>query len=886
MSANDQTAIRHKLLENGYVPLANECKKCTLKNWPHLEVDHDMIDDWSAREAFRTTGVRMEGDLVALDFDINDDDMLDAIWAEVEAQDAALYKKLETLPLRAGGGAKVCLFARLETGKLDKLWSKGFYKPGERDKNGDLQRLEVFTGSGSESRQVAVYGAHTIVDDEIKVRYRWADGRGLFDIPRAELPALLRKDVFALVDIVSKVMFDRGWDYEVSAKHGKITSSRSYTLLPDMRFETNTGETLSLDDLEAIAGQHGVRVALGFVETGASNRSRGIVGLSPVDSRVQIYDTATATLYRPADLSVAAKIGGVGAGLKRLGLALGGDTGSAKLGVRVGVRAKASAEDYAEAPAEADESGRAGGGTVDVGADEAIMVSAEGRCIVKVGEGDLTSATWLTAQWLAGQDDLYRRGGCVTRVVGDRSLMMVDARLAVEIGEKVMCVREEKAGNAVRLVEVDPPLALVRQVAAVVGEVGFRDLTGVVDVPVVRRDGSVQCSDGWDKASGLLVQVGGAYDGALDGARDMTRRQALECVDVLMRPFRAFPLSGPESRGALLAALLTAVVRPSLDTSPGFALDAPAPGSGKTLLGTCLRVLAGGGPLNGPLPSKDEAEIAKVLLSVLVDKPRAVLFDNQVGVMDSAALAAVLTSKSYAGRVLGSTRVVDLETNVMFLFSGNNIAMVGDMARRILTIRVDPDCDTPAARQFDFNPLEEVRTRRRDMVVAALRLIQWAYGQRGGAHIMGRVGSFEAWDEVVGQTVAALKSADYTDPAALLSASQEDDVRREEMTALLSGLRRLFDGCWFRASDVVDAITTRSTGHSVVAGVLEDALPRSVTARGVGRFLRFRRGLRVGDKRLLMRMGRDKTAEFRVASDDEGSVVSFESWVERKKSQA
>lgn len=868
MATQDQTAIRHKLLENGYTPLANVDKRCMLKGWPTLDVDHDTIDDWADRRGLRGTGVRMEGDLVALDFDIDDDDMLDRIWEAVEKKDAALYKKLESLPLRAGKGAKVCLFGRLETGKIDKLWSKAFYKPGERETHGGLHRLEVFTGSGAGgARQVGVYGAHTVVDGEAKVVYRWADGRGLLEVPLAELPALLRKDVFALVDIVSKTMFEAGWDYEVSAKHGKVTEQRSYTLLPDMRFDVNTGETLHIEALEAIAGEQGVRVSLSFVETGAVNRSRGLVGLNPADGRLQIYDTATATLYRPADLDMAAKIGGIGAGLKRLGLKPGGNVGSARLGVRVGSRTEVA------------ETGDGDEG--DEGEGEEITVSAEGRCIVTVGEGDLTEATWLTARWLAGQDDLYRRGGCVTRVVGDRAMMMADARLSVEIGEKVMCAREERAGGSVRLVEVDPPPALVRQVASVVNEVGFRDLTGVVDVPVVRRDGSVLCADGWDKESGLLVQAGGAYDGLLDGAQEMTRDEALECVEVLMRPFRGFPLTGADSRGALLAAVLTAVVRPALDTAPGFALDAPSPGSGKTLMGTCLRALAGGGTLNGPLPTRDEAEVAKVLLSVLVDKPRAVLFDNQVGLMDSAALAAVLTSRTYSGRILGSTRVVDLETNVLFLFSGNNIAMVGDMARRILTVRVDPDCDAPATRQFDFDALAEVRENRRSMVVAALRLIQWAYAQPG--RIMGRVGSFEMWDEVVGQTVGMLRSEDYTDPAILLRASQEDDVRREEMTLLLTGLRGLFDGYWFRASDVVDAINIRATGHSVVAGVLEDALPRSLTARGVGMYLRFRRGVRVGDLRLTTRTAKDKTLEFRVSSASDSSVVSLQTWREHLK---
>ena len=899
--AQEQTLIRHRLLANGYVPLANVDKRCMLPKWPSLDVDHDLIDDWSAREGLMGTGIRMEGDLLALDFDIDDADMLDDIWDAVAATDPDLFERLNTLPLRGGRGHKICLFARLETGKIDKLWSKAFYAPGAREANpagAVLQRLEVFTGSGQDARQIGVYGAHTVRNNEVVVSYRWADGIGLCDVPLADLPKLRRKDVFTLVDTVSRVMDEKGWDYEVSAKHGKITETRSLTLLPTMRFDTNRGDVLDLEGLETRAGERGLRVALGFCETGAVNRTRGLVGVSPVDGRVQIWDSATATLYRPADLSIAAKIGGIGAGLKRLGLgmgfvplaerhgskaAVGAGAGKAAgvavgVGVGVGVGGDGAGEDMPDLgdwEPSSDEDGDSSGG-------EEIMVSPDGRCMVPVGEGELSESTWLVARWLAARENLYRRAGLVAHIVNGDINLMDEPRLAVEIGERTLCVREERAGGSVRLVDTNPPAALVRQVASVVGEVGFRDLRGVVDVPVVRGDGSVLSADGWDAESGLLVQVGGAYDGLLpEGV--VTRAQALSAVETLMRPFRAFPLVGPEARGALLAALLTAVVRPSLATAPAFALDAPAAGSGKTLMAACIQALGGGGKLYSPLPVKDEAEVAKTLLSVLTEKPRVALFDNQVGLVDSASLAAVLTTPQYSGRVLGSSRMTSLETNLMFLFSGNNLAMIGDMTRRVLTIRIDPGCEAPSMRRFNFNPLDEVRENRVQMVVAALTLIRWAFA--AGTRHRGRVGSFEAWDEIVGQTVAALGLSDYADPADLLRQSQADDPRVEEMRTLMTGLRGLFGGDWFKAADIVEALGARMAGTSPVAAVLEESLARGVTSIGVGRFLRFRRDSRVGDLRLVMKAsGKDNSGSmFRVARDGEDAVIEFGSWRERKE---
>lgn len=854
----EQTRLRHALLENGYVPLANMDKRCMLKRWPVLDVDHDVIEDWSDRRGLRATGVRIEGDMLALDFDIDDDAMLDRIWDAIWEADERLGALLDAMPMRAGKGAKVCLFARLETGKIDKLWSKAYYRPGARE-GGALHRLEVFTGEGG-GRQVGVYGLHSVSDDGTEVHYRWADGRGLADVPLTELPQLRRKDVFALVDLVSREMDRAGWEYEVSAKHGKITETRAYVLVPTMRFATNRGDVVGLDELEALAGESGLRVSLGFVESAAVNTSRGLVGRNPVDDRVQIWDTATATLYRPADLDLVTKIGGIGAGLKRLGLltaegepVVSGPTGRGEHVVALSVEQEGGGE----------------GESVDV------LVGADGRLVAPVGDGELTAATWLVGRWLASQEDLYARGGAVTAVVREGGMLMMEpARLAVEIGGRVCCVREERAGKAVRMVEVDPPLGLVRQVASVVGEVGFRELRGVVDVPVVRRDGSLLLEDGWDRASGLLVRAGGRYAGRVPEG-EIGAEAVQTALDTLMRPFRAFPFAGSESRGAFLAALLTAVVRPSLDTAPAFALDAPAAGSGKTLLGQCLMALAGGGKLYAPLPVRKEEEVAKVLLAVLMEKPKAALFDNQVGLLDSAALAAVLTSARYNGRVLGETRQVDLDTGLLVLFSGNNMTVVGDMTRRVLNVRIDPDCDMPAMRRFDFDPLAEVRANRQEMVVAALTLIQWARGRR----VKGRVGSFEAWDEIVGQTVAALGLDAYADPVTSLMAGREADPKLEMTAALLHALRGVFGSCWFTAADVMDMLNTRRKGHETVSGVLDDSgvRPSSVS---IGLFLRYRKDTRVDDLCLRMLSGTTKKrgSMYRVESAEDARVVDFDVW--------
>jgi len=54
-----------------------------------------------------------------------------------------------------------------------------------------------------------------------------------------------------------------------------------------------------------------------------------------------------------------------------------------------------------------------------------------------------------------------------------------------------------------------------------------------------------------------------------------TLKQARDALDLLLHPFQTFPFVDANARGAMVAAILTAAVRPVLPTSPAFAFDAP-----------------------------------------------------------------------------------------------------------------------------------------------------------------------------------------------------------------------------------------------------------------------------------------------------------------------
>lgn len=295
----DQTAIRLSLLGNGYVPLANKDKMCVLKGWPDLHVDEALIDQWSQQLKWRATGVRIEGGLVAIDLDVNDDDAIAAI---IDAIPADIWAILQDAPVRRGKGAKEAWFVRLADNEQPfyRLASAGF-----RQAAGDetVHRVEVFAGEGG-GRQFGVYGAHSLTDDgDVAVSYRWVDSRGLINVPFFDLPRLTRDQLAKVADVATEVLDRLGWQRDLRSKPGFSSNVPIYDLA-DQTFETRDHGAVGLADLAALCDLHGsVRLSASWLEGEAAvNMTRCIASIHPGDGRVAILETAAFETHRPADM--------------------------------------------------------------------------------------------------------------------------------------------------------------------------------------------------------------------------------------------------------------------------------------------------------------------------------------------------------------------------------------------------------------------------------------------------------------------------------------------------------------------------------------------------------------------------------------------------------
>jgi hypothetical protein len=283
-------------------------------------------------------------------------------------------------------------------------------------------------------------------------------------------------------------------------------------------------------------------------------------------------------------------------------------------------------------------------------------------------------------------------------------------------------------------------------------------ITAPIMCPVTQR---LITLSGYDAETGLFAAM---PDDVCPVIERPTMADIENALVVLWHCVSLFPFIEPIDETIMLTAMLSAVMRSLMPTTPGFAMDAPVQGSGKSLLTMVLAALCGIKPSMTPWPgARGEPEIDKTIFTKLLEGCPVIAFDNVVGEVDSPSLASVFTSESVSGRIMQTHRSGTAPTNALILLNGNNIKFKGELPRRILKCRIDPKSEKPHQRIFDFHPVALVQAHRQKMVSAALTLFKGyfaaALATRPGE---GRTASFEVWDDCVRQTICWLADLQKT----------------------------------------------------------------------------------------------------------------------------
>lgn len=344
-------------------------------------------------------------------------------------------------------------------------------------------------------------------------------------------------------------------------------------------------------------------------------------------------------------------------------------------------------------------------------------------------------------------------------------------------------IRETKDGPV--RVSVPPPRDTVEALAARGAWPHLRELLGVTNAPTLRPDGSVLQVAGYDPAARVLFTPSCAYPPVPDRP---SRQDAQDALERLWEPFCDFLVLDSCDRSAILSALLTLLARGVIDgPTPMFAVRAPTPGSGKTLVVDVLAVIATGAdaPRMAQGDRKNSAEEAKRLLALGREGAQLALIDNCERPLGSDVLASALTGRRFRERVLGVSATAEVEVPVFFA-TGNNLQVAGDLGRRVLPIDLDPQCESPEERTGFDHPhlLAWVRAHRAALVVAGLTVMR-AFFVAGCPQNedLPPWGSYEAWSATVRAALVWLGEEDPCGGRARIS--QEDDPQREAQARAL-----------------------------------------------------------------------------------------------------
>ena len=271
------------------------------------------------------------------------------------------------------------------------------------------------------------------------------------------------------------------------------------------------------------------------------------------------------------------------------------------------------------------------------------------------------------------------------------------ARLAALLAEHLNVIEPRSAGKGGHTdVPVTPSRTVLSAVLSHRHWPGLPMLRGLISAPVLRPDGTLLQDPGYDPATGYYLTTRMRMDRVPD---QPTADQVDAAVSFLLDRFLAdFPWRSDADRANYLAMLMTPLLRPYTRALVPFGIvDATMPGSGKTILTSCIGLLVGQRVLTWP---DADDELRKAITTVLADQVGAVVFDNLVEghVINSAVLARLITERTWTDRRLGSNTAATFSNDRVWLATGNNLRTGGDMASRSVWVRLDPDCPQPEAR--------------------------------------------------------------------------------------------------------------------------------------------------------------------------------------------
>lgn len=377
-------------------------------------------------------------------------------------------------------------------------------------------------------------------------------------------------------------------------------------------------------------------------------------------------------------------------------------------------------------------------------------------------------------------------------------------------------------------------------------EILLPQLVGVVEVPTFRPDGTLIETPGYDEATRLYYRPSITFPSIPQQIDGVTLQQAVDDIQDIICDF---PFADKASWANTLAAIILPMARSViLGPTPLCIIEAPAAGTGKSMLAQIVSILATGTP--DLLAWKDEERENEVSItaSLLAQRPVVVL-DNVTGILGGGSLCAAITSATVNVRVMGTSSMRTVDVRCAWVATANNVRIGDDMSRRIYRIRLDAKTAQPMQRTGFKHAqlLDYVAANRARLVVACLTIVRNWFERGCPRTKVVPLGSFESWHI----TMAGILSAAGID--GFLANLQEylgRDGSTDEWETFLEGLDQEFDDVAFTVSDITKKLQEQESNLREMLPAWIGSKPADRRAQILGTQLQKYSNTRIGEQQI------------------------------------
>lgn len=441
-----------------------------------------------------------------------------------------------------------------------------------------------------------------------------------------------------------------------------------------------------------------------------------------------------------------------------------------------------------EVPPDDDDQGSGGGGGAGGG-----DTGDQPRPIVEIAAGWRSQALDEAEQHLVKRDrDLFQRGRQIVRVAATQLDIGQGRRVStlaiVPVGVQHMRERFTRAVDLRRFDKradewrtSDCPADFAEAYLERYGWWRVPVLRQVTTAPTIRPDGTIIEKRGYDRKSQIYYDPRETVFPKVPAAP--TRSDARDALERLKTSLLStFDFVSAADTSVALSGIMTALLRPAMTAAPLHAFTAPVAGAGKSKLVQIAAILRCGHPIPATALGKREEEAEKRLGASLIAGDPIISLDNIDQALGGEMIDQLVTEPLVNVRMLGQS-INQQVPNVYCIFAtGNNLALIGDLGRRTLLGRLDPQCERPELREFSTPDPVLVAARERPMLVVLVLTIARAFFLAGCPQDAAPLGSFAEWSRWVRDPLMWLGQAD---PVETMEQSRREDQRLTMLAEVL-----------------------------------------------------------------------------------------------------